>query len=47
VGVLCNTSLNFRGLGFINKASDLEIYCDARGIDGMVLGDTWFERTRT
>ena len=27
VGVLCNTSLNLQGLGFINKTSDLVRYC--------------------
>jgi hydroxymethyl cephem carbamoyltransferase len=44
VGVLCNTSLNFKQRGFINRMSDLIIYCDARGIDDMVVGDLWFQR---
>jgi hydroxymethyl cephem carbamoyltransferase len=44
VGVLCNTSLNFKGFGFINCMSDLVKYCQARGIDDMVVGDTWYQR---
>jgi hydroxymethyl cephem carbamoyltransferase len=47
VGVLCNTSLNFPGLGFINKMSDLVRYCDSRGVDDMIIGTKWFERSRT
>jgi hydroxymethyl cephem carbamoyltransferase len=43
-GVLCNTSLNFKGLGFINNMSDLITYCESRGLDSMVVGDAWFER---
>ena len=43
-GVLCNTSLNFRGLGFINRMTDLEAYCVARGLDGMVVGSDWWAR---
>ena len=31
VGVLCNTSLNFKGLGFINRMSHLTQYCETRG----------------
>ena len=31
-GVLCNTSLNFKGLGFINRSSDLFFYCERKGI---------------
>ncbi|MFC6091788.1 carbamoyltransferase C-terminal domain-containing protein [Saccharothrix lopnurensis] len=45
-GVLCNTSLNFNGEGFINRTSDLVRYCESRGVDDMVIGDTWFERVR-
>ncbi|WP_051450422.1 carbamoyltransferase C-terminal domain-containing protein [Actinospica robiniae] len=37
VGVLCNTSLNFDGRGFINRTSDLVEYVRTRGIDGFVL----------
>lgn len=44
VGVLCNTSLNFNGCGFINRMSDLVRYCEARGVDGMVVGDQWWHR---
>ena len=45
VGVLCNTSLNFKALGFINRMSDLIAYCNATGIDDFVVGDSWFQRT--
>lgn len=38
-GVLCNTSLNFNGTGFINRTSDLYSYCKATGIDGFVYHD--------
>jgi hydroxymethyl cephem carbamoyltransferase len=41
-GVLCNTSLNFQGLGFINRVSDLVAFCEASGIGHMVIGDAWF-----
>jgi hydroxymethyl cephem carbamoyltransferase len=44
VGVLCNTSLNYKVLGFINKMSDLADYCEKQGVDDMVVGDRWFER---
>jgi hydroxymethyl cephem carbamoyltransferase len=44
IGVLCNTSLNFSGLGFVNRMSDLVLYCDDRGIDDFVVGDRWFQR---
>jgi hydroxymethyl cephem carbamoyltransferase len=43
-GVLCNTSLNFNGHGFINRMSDLAEYCEGRGVDDMVVGDTWYAR---
>jgi hydroxymethyl cephem carbamoyltransferase len=43
-GVLCNTSLNFKGTGFINRMTDLTRYCEERGLDAMVVGDVWFER---
>jgi hydroxymethyl cephem carbamoyltransferase len=45
VGVLCNTSLNFKGRGFINRLSELARYCEQRGLNDMVVGDAWFERT--
>jgi predicted NodU family carbamoyl transferase len=38
-GVLCNTSLNFNGTGFINRTSDLYQYCKSTGIDGFVYND--------
>lgn len=46
VGALCNTSLNFKGEGFINRMSDFIDYCEARGLDGMVVGTSWFQRHR-
>lgn len=44
VGVLCNTSLNYPGCGFLNRMSDLLAYCEDRGvhhavIDGVHLTD--------
>ena len=45
IGVLCNTSLNFPGHGFINRMSDLQLFCERRGLDGMVVGDTWYRRS--
>lgn len=36
-GVLCNTSLNFNGKGFINNIADLDIYAVERGLDGFVV----------
>ncbi len=44
VGVLCNTSLNFNGTGFINRTSDLLHYCDWTGIDDAVIDDVWLHR---
>ncbi len=44
VGVLCNTSLNFNGHGFINRMSHLTEYCESRGIADMVVGNAWYER---
>ncbi|WP_408224995.1 MULTISPECIES: carbamoyltransferase C-terminal domain-containing protein [Paraburkholderia] len=38
-GVLCNTSLNFNGAGFINKTSDLAKYAKEGGLDGFVVND--------
>jgi predicted NodU family carbamoyl transferase len=42
IGVLCNTSLNFPGRGFINRTSDLVEYVLDRRIDGFVLDDTFY-----
>ena len=38
-GVLCNTSLNFKGRGFINKLTDLSAYAIERNLDGFVVGE--------
>ena len=35
-GVLCNTSLNFNGRGFINNIADLSTYALKHGLDGFV-----------
>jgi hydroxymethyl cephem carbamoyltransferase len=43
VGVLCNTSLNFKGAGFINKTSDLYHYARSTGLDGFVAGITFYQ----
>lgn len=42
VGVLCNTSLNFSGTGFINRASDLLTYAQEMGLDGFVINDAFY-----
>jgi len=44
VGVLCNTSLNFSGRGFINRLSHLFTYAVDRGIDGLVVGERFWVR---
>ncbi len=36
-GVLCNTSLNFNGKGFINSIADLSMYTIKHGLDGFVI----------
>lgn len=36
-GVLCNTSLNFNGKGFINNITDLGAYVEEYGLDGFVV----------
>lgn len=36
-GVLCNTSLNFNGKGFINNIRDLDAYTVQHGLDGYVI----------
>jgi predicted NodU family carbamoyl transferase len=38
-GVLCNTSLNFSGKGFINNIVDLAAYASTHGLDGFVVGE--------
>ncbi len=42
--VLCNTSLNFHGKGFINKSSDLYNYAKDRRLDGFVIEDIFYMR---
>lgn len=44
--VLCNTSLNFAGRGFINRTSDLIQYGEERGLDGYVVNDTFITPRR-
>ncbi len=46
VGVLCNTSLNFPGRGFINRMSHLVAYCEGRGVSDIVVGGDWYEDVR-
>src|SRR5258706_11840818 len=36
-GVLCNTSLNFSGRGFVNNIDDLDAYAMEHGLDGFVV----------
>lgn len=36
-GVLCNTSLNFKGKGLINNLTDLDAYTAKHGLDGFVI----------
>ena len=36
-GVLCNTSLNFKGKGFINNIADLSAYTTEHNLDGFVI----------
>ncbi len=43
-GVLCNTSLNFNGRGFINRMSDLVAYALQTGLDGFVVDGTIYRR---
>ena len=38
-GVLCNTSLNFKGKGFINNITDLTAYTVEHNLDGFVIED--------
>ena len=46
VGVLCNTSLNFHGKGFINRSSDLFRYASESGIGTVVVNDHAFGRQK-
>lgn len=38
VGIVCNTSLNWPGHGFVNRMSDLLRYCEQRGVRRIVVG---------
>jgi len=42
--VLCNTSLNVKGGGFINRTSDLIRFGEDRGLDGYVVNNTFATR---
>ena len=45
-GVLCNTSLNFKGRGFINEMADLSAYALKSSLDGFVVdGLTYLVRS--
>lgn len=43
VGVLCNTSLNFKGAGFINRTSDLYHFAREFGLDGFLAGIKYYD----
>jgi hydroxymethyl cephem carbamoyltransferase len=43
-GVLCNTSLNFNGRGFINRTTELIHYADLVGLEDIVIDDQWYRR---
>jgi hydroxymethyl cephem carbamoyltransferase len=42
VSVLCNTSLNFKGRGFINSHTDLESFCLSKNISMFVVDQTMY-----
>ncbi|WP_072617540.1 carbamoyltransferase C-terminal domain-containing protein [Pandoraea vervacti] len=44
LGVLCNTSLNFNGNGFINRSSDLARFASQIGLDGFVITNRLYMR---
>lgn len=46
LGVLCNTSLNLRRRGFVNRMTDLIRFCEERGVSDMVVGDDWYQRNQ-
>jgi predicted NodU family carbamoyl transferase len=46
-GVLCNTSLNFKGKGFINSLTDLDVYAAEHGLDGFVVEGRAYLRKRS
>lgn len=45
VAVLCNTSLNYPGRGFINRMSDLVSFCESRSLSTFVVDDAIWQRT--
>ena len=45
VPVLCNTSLNYPGRGFLNRTSEILRYCEKLGILNAVFDDVWLEYT--
>lgn len=47
VSVLCNTSLNVKGRGFINSSTDLELFCLQNKISMFVVNQTMHLRNRT
>lgn len=47
-GVLCNTSLNFNGRGFINRIDDLSTYVTEHNLDGFVVdGNAYLLKSST
>jgi hydroxymethyl cephem carbamoyltransferase len=46
IGVMCNTSLNWPGRGFINRLSDLLAFCDVNNLYRCVVNDRVYERAR-
>lgn len=47
-GVLCNTSLNFNGRGFINNIADLSTYAVEHKLDGFVVeGQSYMLKSST
>jgi predicted NodU family carbamoyl transferase len=46
-GVLCNTSLNLKGRGFINRMSDLVLFAKERQLDGFVVHRELYELKRS
>lgn len=45
VPVLCNTSLNYPGRGFLNRSSEILRYCEKRGIPNVLFDDVWLQQT--
>jgi hydroxymethyl cephem carbamoyltransferase len=46
-GVLCNTSLNHHGTGFINRRHDLLRYCEEKGIHHAIANNDHYRYTRS